>query len=457
MAAVLGAVLSVAGGLACDLPPGAPVVSGTGGVGVIGGAGGMSVIGGAGGDSGGSQQPGDLAAKRDACSFHAGTMPADTIEIPSGWPSTLPITHIIVLVQENHSYDNYFGRLSATLQPDAEPLPLGFVNIDNKGNAVAPSKLTSSCLNKDPPHQWNDAHLAWNNGQMDGFARNGGTDALVYYDESEMPFYFWLASTFTIADRYFAPVLAGTWANRDYLYAGTARGVHDSFTTTIPTIPTIFDQLSTAGVSWGVYTDGEPFQDTLGWNRKHGGVSTFDQFVSQAADGSLPRVSFVDPPAFSDEDEHPSAVADLSKGQTWSRNVYEAMSGGPLWRESALFMTWDEWGGFFDHVKPPPACTPSADQPDYNQLGFRVALLIGVTVGQAALGLARRALPHVDRPLHPARLRHAGADRPRRQRRRAAGHVRLHPAKSAVAAARGRGRDSAVRTAAMKAAAGGDC
>ena len=79
-----------------------------------------------------------------------------------------------------------------------------------------------------------------------------------------MPFYYWLASTFTIADRHFASVLAGTWANRDYLYAGTSRGVVDSFSRTIPTVPTIFNALSTAGVSWGVYTDGEPFQDTLG-------------------------------------------------------------------------------------------------------------------------------------------------------------------------------------------------
>jgi phospholipase C len=374
----------------CDPPPDLPASSGAGGAVVVGGTGGMDIVGGSGG-SGGNQQPppGDLAAKRDACSFHAGAMPADTIEVPTGWPSTLPITHIIVVVQENHSFDNYFGRLSATLQPDAEPLPPGFMNLDRNGTPVTAQKLTSSCLNLDPFHQWDDAHLAWNNGQMDGFARSGGAAALTYFDESEMPFYYWLASTFTIADRHFAPVLAGTWANRDYLYAGTARGVHDSFSRTIPDVPTIFDQLSTAGVSWGVYTDGEPFQDTLGWDGKHSGVSTFDQFLSQAADGTLPRVSFVDPPAFSDEDEHPSSVADLSKGQTWTRSVYEAVAGSPLWMHSALFLTWDEWGGFFDHVSPPAACTPSADQPDYNRLGFRVALLL------ASPWARRHAVSHV--------------------------------------------------------------
>jgi phospholipase C len=394
VARALGMTLLIAGGgLGCDLPPGLPAAGGTGGVGVVGGTGGMGVAGASGGSdgNGGNRQPppGELAAKRDACSFHAGAMPADTIEIPSGWPSTLPITHIIVVVQENHSFDNYFGRLSATLQPDAEPLPPAFANMDASGNRVAPQKLTSSCLNLDPPHQWNDAHLAWNNGQMDGFARNGGPSSLTYYDESEMPFYFWLASTFTIADRHFAPVLAGTWANRDYLYAGTSRGVQNSFSRTIPDIPTIFDQLSTAGVSWGVYTDGEPFQDTLGWDNKHSGVSSFEQFLSQAADGSLPRVSFVDPPAFSDQDEHPSGVADLSKGQAWTRSVYEAVAGSRLWRESALFVTWDEWGGFFDHVNPPAACTPSADQPDYNQLGFRVALVL------ASPWARRHAVSHV--------------------------------------------------------------
>jgi phospholipase C len=125
-----------------------------------------------------------------------------------------------------------------------------------------------------------------------------------------------------------------------------------------------------------VYTDGEPFQDALGWSHQHGGVFNFDQFVASAADGSLPSVAFVDPPAFSDEDEHPSGVADLGKGQNWSRSVYEAMVGSPLWGQSALFLTWDEWGGFFDHVPPPPACAPTMDQPDFNRHGFRIGFLL---------------------------------------------------------------------------------
>jgi phospholipase C len=128
-------------------------------------------------------------------------------------------------------------------------------------------------------------------------------------------------------------------------------------------------------VAWGVYTDGEPFQDALGWDRQHGGVYTFEQFVSQAADGTLPSVAFVDPPAFSDQDEHPSGVADLQKGQDWSRQVYQAMVQSPVWGRSVLFLTWDEWGGFFDHVAPPLACIPSPDQPDFDRLGFRVGLV----------------------------------------------------------------------------------
>jgi phospholipase C len=316
---------------------------------------------------------GDLEARRGACAFHAGALSSASIDVPAAWPTPLPITHIIVVVQENHSYDSYFGRLAATLQPAAEPMPADFP--DGNGGRVQPRAQTSTCLTIDPPHQWNDAHLAWNNGRLDGFMKNGGMDSLTYFDESLMPFYYWLASTYTIADRYFAPVLAGTWANRDYLYAGTSRGVVDSFTTTIPNVPTIFSALSMGQVTWGVYTDGEPFQDTLGWDRQHGGVYTFEQFVSQTADGTLPSVAFVDPPAFSDQDEHPSGNADLQKGQDWSRQVYQAVATSPLWGRSVLFLTWDEWGGFFDHVPPPIGCIPTPDQPDFDRLGFRIGFI----------------------------------------------------------------------------------
>ena len=324
----------------------------------------------------GTPADGELAARRNGCAFHAGTRASDTVEIPASWPRPLPLTHIVVVVQENHSFDSYFGRLGATVQPDAEGIAAGFTNPDRAGNALTPHAATSTCLNIDPPHQWNDAHLAWNNGQLDGFGRNGGAGALTYYDAPLMPFYYWLASTFTISDRYFAAVLSGTWANRDYLYAGTSRGVLDSFSMTIPTVPTIFNAMSAGGVNWGVFTDGEPFQDTLGWDRGHGGVFTFEQFVNQAADGTLPSVSFVDPPAFSDQDEHPSAVSDLRKGQDWSRQAYQAVVASPLWPHIALLLTWDEWGGFFDHVPPPPACAPSPDQPDFDRFGFRVALIV---------------------------------------------------------------------------------
>jgi phospholipase C len=122
------------------------------------------------------------------------------------------MTHVVVVVQENHSFDNYFARFSPTMQPDAEALPDDFTNLDANGVEVAPLLARL------------DLHHCRS---------------------------------------YFAPVLAGTWANRDYLYAGTSRGVHDSFTRTIPDVPTLFNALSAAGVTWGIYTDGEPFQDTL--------------------------------------------------------------------------------------------------------------------------------------------------------------------------------------------------
>ena len=114
-------------------------------------------------------------------------------------PKPLPITHLVVLVQENHSFDSYFGRFGAATGLDTDGFPADFANPDGAGHPLLPHAATSSCLNMDPPHQWYDAHLAWNEGHQDGFVRSGGSQALTYYQAAQMPFYYWLASTFSIA------------------------------------------------------------------------------------------------------------------------------------------------------------------------------------------------------------------------------------------------------------------
>ena len=116
-----------------------------------------------------------------------------------------------------------------------------------------------------------------------------GHYAMGYYDETDLPFYYWLASTFAMSDRYFGSALGGTWANRDYLYAGTSAGVMNTGQATIR-VPTIFDALEAAGIEYGVYTDGTVRQDCLGWTNAHRGVGRFSALISALADGTLPPV-----------------------------------------------------------------------------------------------------------------------------------------------------------------------
>ncbi len=317
------------------------------------------------------------AVDRTACTFAAGARVADTLAFTAAERAKLPITHVIVVVQENRSFDHYFGRLSQGAQIEAEGWPAGYTNADTQNIAVAPQHLASACLPVDPPHQAAAMVAGWNNGAMNGFVKsassstNDGHFAVGYYDGTDLPFYYWLASTYAIADRYFGSALGGTWANRDFLYAATSDGVLNTGERTI-TVPTIFDALDTAHVAWGVYSDGTPRQDALGWTTAHAGVHTFSTLLSQLADGTLPPVSFVDPSG--SQDEHPTNA--INGGEKWTRSIYQAALASPLWSRLAIVFTYDESGGLFDHVPPPKACAPSASLATFNRYGVRIPAIV---------------------------------------------------------------------------------
>jgi phospholipase C len=121
-----------------------------------------------------------------------------------------------------------------------------------------------------------------------------------------------------------------------------------------------------------VYTNGNPRQDCLGWTSSHTGVYTFTAFTTALQAGALPTVSFVDPDGC--EDEHPTN--DIHGGEQWMRTIYESALASPLWPELAIVITFDEAGGIADHVAPPSACPPSADQADFNRYGFRIPTIV---------------------------------------------------------------------------------
>jgi phospholipase C len=217
----------------------------------------------------------------------------------------------------------------------------------------------------------------YDNGKMDGFVKSAdsattnGHFVMGRYDQTDIPFYYWLANTFAISDRYFGSTLGGTWANRDYMYAGTSDGVSDTGQAVI-TVPTIYDALDQAGVTWGVYSDGAPRQNSLGWTSSHKGFAKFPAFLSALADGTLPSVVFVDPGA--GQDEHPAA--DVQLGEKWGKKIYDAAIASPLWPELAIVYTYDESGGLADHVPPPKACLASPDQTAFGNLGVRVPMIV---------------------------------------------------------------------------------
>ena len=195
---------------------------------------------------------------------------AGCIAVPTGvTPQQLAqVQHIVVLMQENRSFDHYFGQLRDEGQPDAEGPPAGASNpnpLDPNGPPITRFHKTQNCEVADLDHSWNGTHHEWDGGLMDGFtAANAvpkdpsGSRTMGYYDSGDLPFYYALANTFAIGDHYFSSALTQTFPNRFYLLAGTSFGhIRNDF----PLPPsadllndfaqkTIFQSLDEAGVSW---------------------------------------------------------------------------------------------------------------------------------------------------------------------------------------------------------------
>lgn len=333
------------------------------------------------------------------CFHDAGALPAETS--PHGLHGdAIPIDHIVVLMQENRSFDHYFGRLHFEGQPRAFREPPNASNPDpTGGDPIRAFHQTRLCEVEDLAHSWNASHAEWDHGKMDGFtAANAaapdptGSRAMGHYDALDLPYYYALYSTFAMGDRYFASVLGPTYPNRFYLLAGTSFGHirNDTPNSADPfDVPTIFERLDDAGVSWKIYFHDLPFAILLDYVRNHGvaNLAHMDQFHADAAAGTLPQVAFVDPLFLGDpnieSDEHPPANPQV--GQALVAGVVKALMNSPEWGSSALFVTYDEHGGYYDHVPPPPACAPDDIAPrlrpsdtaaGFDRFGVRVPVVV---------------------------------------------------------------------------------
>jgi phospholipase C len=340
----------------------------------------------------------DPAPMRAACAFGAGAAAAATLACPPTG-AAIPIQHIIVLMQENRSFDHYLGHLPGNGQDDVDVAPDGTTNPGaTSGDAPVPwFHATADCFDN-PNHSWHGSHVAWDGGKNDGFvaASAGANDAeansptgrhaMGYYDASDVPFYYQLASTFAISDRYFSDAMGPTLTNRLYLYAGSSFGIVDGDLDT-GLHDTIFSELSARGISWKVYKSDVPAADLTASFLIDGigHLAGLDDFAADAQSGNLPQVAWIDPSFLGDAatltDEEPPA--DMQIGQQFVYNQVRALMSSPSWATSAMFITYDEAGGLYDHVPPPAACPPddlapgSEPVPDsFTYLGFRVPLFV---------------------------------------------------------------------------------
>ena len=310
----------------------------------------------------------------DAC----GSTPSNNKSVTptlSGQGSIESIKHIVIACQENRSFDTYFGYYE---KAGKFGIPAGYSLPDGKGGKVSPHKFHTFDT-KDIKHDWQTIHSEWDNGKMDGFYMTDGASSLGYYDRSDIPYYYNLADNFTLCGNYFCYQLGPTFPNRLAFWAGTTGGITQNHRLPQGSLdfPTIIDLLEDHGISWKFYNLGVlslgstpeiEFINALPFfkrwyqdKRLH--FHEADLFNDMKA-GTLPQVSFVISAAF--YSEHPPL--NIVLGEKKMASVINALIQSPLWASSAFIMTYDEGGGYFDHVPPP--------QVDAYGMGMRVPTLV---------------------------------------------------------------------------------
>jgi len=368
-------------------------------------------------------------------------------------PSTTKLQHVIFIIQENHSFDNYFGafpgvnglnnapycckwnlnsRFSNITQPFhlnvtqpvyivGDELPPGVSDPDDfdlpQSNSTTPFHLPSESL-QDLDHSWRTAHAAYDDGRMDGFvAAERSSVTMGYYDGTDIPYYYDYASNYVIDDNFFSSEMGPSLPNHLYIVSGKngpATSTHPTgswidssgHVFNNPSLPaaqwqpgisftwaTMAQELTLANVSWTWYNGRNHYDPTFAdiWdvlplfsyfqnnvNVLNQHVEPTSSFASDVKDGKLPAVSWIMPNQFTPPDypaacrgtggvsEHPPARSDC--GMDYVAYLVNQVMQSPYWSSTAILITWDDYGGFYDHVAPP--------QVDAYGEGFRVPTLV---------------------------------------------------------------------------------
>ena len=343
------------------------------------------------------------------------------------------VNHIIIELQENRSFDTYFGMLGTYRAEngygsadDIDGLPAGATNPADDGTIVPAFHFRTACIENLTP-DWLESHGDYNLDQPgstmffgNGFVHNAqgmatsnnftdvkGLRAMGYYDGDDLPYYYFMASNFATSDRWFSPMLGNSNPNHMYIVAATTHGhAHDPGSFDSNQVKTIFQLLDNANVTWKIYyqeldSSGKP-ETALArfepyFSQHQANVVPVSEYLNDVQNGTLPQVAYIeDPIGF---DEHPGG--NQSGSTTTGNNVQQGaqlmqtyineLMGSSSWKDSVFIMTYDEGGGTYDHVSPQPAVSPDGIPPqdlepkdvqyivpsaDFTRTGFRVPLLV---------------------------------------------------------------------------------
>lgn len=300
------------------------------------------------------------------------------IEISSQNNTKTPIKHVIDIMFENHSFDNLFGiypnngssSQSNIIQSIQRPLNLLDTHNISMLKAVPPGQFNTA----DPVEGYSAYHLDWNNGKMNGFYNNSGPQSMTYFTAAQMAPEWDLAMQYGLGDMYFSSQLSESNPNRLYNLAGFSPVINDYGPPPyIPLDQSIFYELNKYNVSWAYYVNNTSLGiGTLnyfnGIGKYSSNIQNWSNFFGELANNTLPSVTWLMPVDGGARSYSQGPPDNILKGEMWLLYVVDSVMKSPEWNSTAIFITYDEAGGYYDQVSPPTL--------DGVQLGVRVPLMV---------------------------------------------------------------------------------